>query len=325
MYPVKFRPVPMARIWGGHALKPTFNVSVEEPVGEYWVVSGHPHGMSMVADGPLAGLSLDELTKRYPEAYLGQSPQPRFPLLIKFLEAQADLSVQIHPDDTYAAAHEGDFGKTEAWYVLDAKKDGRVNYGHTFASREVYEAAVREGRVRDYLSYRSVQKGDMVFVPARTLHALLAGTKVLEIQQTSDVTYRVYDWDRKDASGKPRELHVEKAADVLQYGQSDVAEPKRKLLQAGADVDHARLVECPYFTIESLTLTNRQAVELRPGHSGNPDVVIVVEGEGVLQTQVAGESYTLPLRAGDALLVPATADAYNIAPQENLTLVRTFY
>ncbi|GMA56345.1 hypothetical protein GCM10025858_08480 [Alicyclobacillus sacchari] len=173
MWPVKFTPVAMPRIWGGHALKSMFGVQVDDPIGEYWVLSGHPNGMSVVADGPFAGRTLAELTKEYPTAYLGHSPQGRFPLLIKYLEAESDLSVQIHPDDEYAREHEGDFGKTEAWYVLDAKPDGTVNYGHTFPDRETYLRAVAEGKVRDYLTYQPIQQGDLVFVPARTLHALL--------------------------------------------------------------------------------------------------------------------------------------------------------
>ncbi|GEO24267.1 mannose-6-phosphate isomerase, class I [Alicyclobacillus acidoterrestris] len=322
MYPVKFAPVPMQRIWGGHGLKSMFGVKTDEPIGEYWVVSGHPNGMSVVSEGPLAGKSLNELTDLYPNAYLGKSPQPRFPLLIKFLEAEDDLSVQIHPDDTYAQAFEGDFGKTEAWYVLDAKPDGKVNYGHTFPNRETYEQAVREGRVKDYLSYRSVKKGDLVFVPARTLHALLAGTKVLEIQQTSDVTYRVYDWDRVDEHGVGRELHVNKAADVLDYEQSAPA-VERVWIRNEDTFQHARLVECPYFTIESMVTDSPFA--LTHGHAGNPDVLIVVEGTGELRAVVDGQAQALSLKPGDAVLIPGTLEVYDVLPQSQMTIVRTYY
>ncbi|WAH38368.1 type I phosphomannose isomerase catalytic subunit [Alicyclobacillus dauci] len=322
MLPVKFRPVPMERIWGGHKLKSTFGVTHEAPIGEYWVVSGHPNGMSVVCEGPLEGKTLNELTAAYPEAYLGTSHQSRFPLLIKFLEAEADLSVQIHPDDDYAQQYEGDFGKTEAWYILDAIEGGKVNYGHTFASREEYEKAVQNGAVKDYLRYRDIQKGDLVFVPARTLHALLAGTIVLEIQQTSDVTYRVYDWDRTDANGKPRQLHVDKAAQVLQYGAEDpVVSPVQ--LQEDEHVQHSRLVECQYFTIESLRA--RKAVSLSMGREGNPDVVIVAEGQGTLRAKVDGDNVTMSLRPGDAVLIPADVAAYQIDPNGDMTLVRTFY
>lgn len=322
MWPVKFTPVPMARIWGGDTLKPMFQVSTDEPIGEYWVVSGHPSGMSVVADGPLRGKTLLQLTEEYPEAYLGRSQQERFPLLIKFLEAKHDLSVQIHPDDEYALSHEGDFGKTEAWYVLDAKPDGKVNYGHTFASRVEYEQAVAQGRVRNFLSYRDVQKGDLVFVPARTLHALLAGTTVLEIQQTSDVTYRVYDWDRVDEHGKSRELHVKKAADVLTYDEAGM-DGSPVVMEQMDSAPWTRIASCAYFTIDLVELTSSYTMAM--GCEGNPDVVVVLEGEGDIQTTTNGEVSTISFQAGDAILVPATASAYTLVPDSSLKAVRTFY
>lgn len=322
MYPVKFEAVPMERIWGGNALKPMFRVNSDKPIGEYWVVSGHPNGESKVTEGPLSGMTLNELTKRYPSAYLGQSPQPRFPLLVKFLEAEADLSVQIHPDDAYARANEDDFGKTEAWVVLDAKADGKVNYGHTFGSRAEYETAVKDGRVRDYLSYRPVKQGDLVFVPARTLHALLAGTKVLEIQQTSDVTYRVYDWDRLDANLKPRQLHVEKAADVLEYGtEPPLVHPV--VLQKAPGLTITRLVECNYFTIDACHVEKETVIH--HGHPGNPDIAIVVDGEGTLHCDADGSAHELALKPGDAVLIPGDLTQYRITPKQPLTVIRTFY
>ncbi|GLV12799.1 mannose-6-phosphate isomerase, class I [Alicyclobacillus hesperidum] len=325
MWPVKFKPVPMPRIWGGHALKSTFGVQMDEPIGEYWVLSGHPNGMSVVADGPLAGRTLAELTEEHPGAYLGRSPQGRFPLLIKYLEAESDLSVQIHPDDAYAREHEGDFGKTEAWYVLDAKSDGKVNYGHTFPDRETYLRAVAEGHVRDYLNYLPIQKGDLVFVPARTLHALLAGTKVLEIQQTSDVTYRVYDWDRVDASGKPRELHVDKAADVLVYGAPVEPMDQPRILHEEVDFVLTRLAECPYFTIDRVLLRGRCA-EVTHGVPGNPDVVIAVEGKGELRFDPGdGTKRAISLVPGDTALIPSDLQGYTLACTGDFLAIRTFY
>lgn len=312
----------MERIWGGDALKSVFHVNTDKPIGEYWVLSGHPNGESKVTEGPLSGMTLNQLTEQYPSAYLGDAPQSRFPLLVKFLEAETDLSVQIHPDDIYAQANEGDFGKTEAWFVLDAKQGGKVNYGHTFGCKEEYEAAVKDGRVRDYLSYRPIKQGDLVHVPARTLHALLSGTKVLEIQQTSDVTYRVYDWDRVDKNGQSRQLHVEKAADVLEYG----VEPPvthSVVLHEEKGLRITRLVECDYFAIDTCIIKTESMIQ--HGHAGNPDIAIVIEGEGTLSCDVDGNEYELKLRQGDAVLVPGDLSAYRITPTEALTLIRTFY
>jgi mannose-6-phosphate isomerase len=322
VYPVKFKPVPMKRIWGGNELKQMFHVQTDEPVGEYWVVSGHPNGMSIVSDGPLEGMSLNELTDMYPNAYLGTSPQPRFPLLIKFLEAEDDLSVQIHPDDTYAQAHEGDFGKTEAWYILDAQKDGKVVYGHVFPDRDSYKQVVRNGRVKDYLSYRQISKGDLVFVPAGTLHALLGGTKVLEIQQTSDVTYRVYDWDRVDENGKGRDLHEDKAADVLDLG-SQRASVKRSTIRNDEICQHERLVECPYFTIESIVA--KGSCVFHHGQDGNPDILIAVEGCGELRTTVNGTQHSLRMEPGTSVLMPGTLNTYEVLPETQMTIMRTYY
>ncbi|MDQ0338672.1 mannose-6-phosphate isomerase [Caldalkalibacillus uzonensis] len=323
IYPVKFKPIPQERIWGGHQLKEWFGVKDKHPIGEYWVLSGHPHGLSVVSDGPLVGKTLQELIDMAPEAYLGQSPQPRFPLLIKFLEATSDLSVQIHPDDTYAQRVEGDYGKTEAWYILHTKPDGKVIYGHTFPDREAYFQAIREQQVHKYLNYKPIKKGDVVFVPSRTLHALLGGTIVLEIQQTSDITYRVYDWDRVDEQGRGRTLHVDKAADVMQYGQDvhrESGQVEIKTVFVDERITHHRLVSCSYFTMEKIELTAGEYT-LTTGKTSNPDILIVVDGEGNLETG----DMTMPLKRTDTVLVPAQLSAYRLKTTKRFTLIRAFY
>jgi mannose-6-phosphate isomerase len=328
MVPVRFAPIGMERIWGGHQLKSWFGEKRHEPIGEYWVLSGHPNGTSVVADGPYAGMALTELIERYPEAYLGRSPQGRFPLLIKFIEAQADLSVQIHPDDAYARAHAGDFGKTEAWYVLDCPEEGRVVYGHRWKDRADYMASVESGRVRDALETLPIRKHHLVYVPSRTLHALLAGTTVIEVQQTSDVTYRVYDWDRVDANGKPRELHVEQAADVIDFtaNQDSAAlqrqafpEPVELFREDGAVCD--RLVSCPYFRIDRITMEANASVHVSPGEPGQPDVFICADGNGILRWD-GGE---LPFSRGTTLLIPATLEKYELVSKTGSIGLRTFY
>lgn len=322
--PVKFIPVATERIWGGSLLKSWFQVDREAPIGEYWVVSGHPNGMSVVANGKFAGKTINELTERHPEAYLGKSPQSRFPLLIKFIEAADDLSVQIHPDDAYADEHEGDFGKTEAWYILDHEPGAEMIFGHTFESKQEYLKAVKDQRVHDYLRRVRIEKEQVVFVPARTLHALLAGTVLIEIQQTSDVTYRMYDWDRTDASGKPRTLHIEKAADVLIYEDNTSpisANQQKSVIRESEHMKHEHLLTCPYFTIEKLSVFNGQAA-LESGRAGNPDVLIVAGGEGELVYR-SGDS--IALTRGDAVLIPGTLDNYRVSSRTEIQLIRTYY
>ncbi|WP_019119684.1 type I phosphomannose isomerase catalytic subunit [Brevibacillus massiliensis] len=324
-YPVKFHPIAKERVWGGHRLKPRFGQEGKQPIGEYWVLSGHPHGTSVVKNGPFAGKSLADLTSEYPGAYLGRSPQGRFPLLIKFLEATEHLSVQIHPDDRYAQEREGDFGKSEAWYVLDHEPGARITCGHTLSSEHEYRRALREKRIREYLLFREVRKGDMFFIPARTLHALLAGTVVIEIQQASDVTYRIYDWDRVDSEGRGRELHIDQAAEVMLYGAEaqqagDPVSPK--LLRRTDCACHEQLLACPFFTVERLLLTNGSSCFL-PSAGGNPEILIVAEGSGLLWAD--GEPEGLPLLPGDAVLLPGTISSYRVAAKSSIHLLRSYY
>ncbi|SFU79920.1 type I phosphomannose isomerase catalytic subunit [Alicyclobacillus macrosporangiidus] len=324
--PVKFQPVPVARLWGGHRLKSWFGVDTDEPIGEYWVLSGHPNGMSVAASGPFAGMTLAELVEQYPSVYLGHSPQPRFPLLIKFIEASQDLSVQVHPDDAYAQRVEGDFGKTEAWYILECPPDGRVIYGHQFRSQADYREAVEAGRVQEKLRWRPIQPGQVVFVPAGTLHALLAGTIVVEVQQTSDVTYRVYDWDRVDANGNPRPLHVDKAADVLNFDPDDPAAQTHPeaanpdASAAGVPAPWRRLVTCPYFTMDHVHL-DTGTLPVESGRAGNPDILIAMGGSG----RLSWPGGDMSIRRGDTVLLPATLTQYTVVNDDRLELLRVFY
>ncbi|MCF8566808.1 class I mannose-6-phosphate isomerase [Alicyclobacillus tolerans] len=320
-YPVKFKPIPTPRMWGGHTMKSWFGVDdITVPVGEYWLVSAHPTATSVVENGIFAGMTLTELTRRHPEAYLGSSSQPRFPLLIKLIEAGADLSVQVHPDDDYAREHEGDFGKTEAWYVLDAPPGGQVVYGHQFKSRDDYFTAVQQGRVKEALAYRQIKKGDLVYVPAKTLHAILAHTTVIEVQQTSDVTYRVYDWDRVDKDGHSRQLHVDKAADVLDYKASgtQLSSPST-LLSNEAGVVCEQLLKCPYFTMDR--------VQMAPGHSycvapvAGPSIVIGVSGTGSLAWE---RDRFETVRTGDAWLLPSSSSP-GVQSEDDFTFLRITY
>ncbi|MCL6593203.1 MAG: class I mannose-6-phosphate isomerase [Alicyclobacillus sp.] len=318
--PVKLAPVAVPRLWGGHQLKAWFGVTTAEPIGEYWLVSAHPHGLSGVADGPLAGYTLADLVQKYPAAYLGNSPQPRFPLLIKLIEAAADLSVQVHPDDEYARQHADDYGKTEAWYVLQCPPDGRVIYGHRFASRqELLDAAAHRNLARG-LTEVPIAPGRLVYVPARTLHALLAGTIVLEVQQTSDVTYRVYDWDRLDPDGQPRALHLAEAAEVLQYGPQPHPFPTPEPLPAASGRYGSRLLTCLYFTLEHWHVTVGHS-SWSHGRPGNPDVVVVLRGRGRL-TWPQGE---LLLQRGDAVVIPATLPTWTVDGLEEMEWIRVYY
>ncbi|AMA73287.1 MULTISPECIES: type I phosphomannose isomerase catalytic subunit [Aneurinibacillus] len=325
-YPVKFFPIPQERIWGGNQLKEWFDVRTSKPIGEYWVLSSHPNAMSVVMNGPLSGKTLVQLTEEFPQDYLGHSPQDRFPLLIKFIEAREDLSVQIHPNDCYAKEVESDFGKTEAWYILEHKPNAKIVYGHTFKNKEEYLRAIAEKQVPYFLQTKEITKDELIFVPAQTLHALLSGTILIEIQQTSDITYRVYDWERVDKNGKSRELHIDKAADVMIYDNSNPlatqSNQERFFISKTSTMKHEHLLTCPYFSIEKLLIKNG-GCDLSLGKKGNPDILIVAEGSGVLETDTNSEN--LELRRGDTILIPSTCNGYHIHTKEQLSLLRTFY
>lgn len=350
-YPLTFKPIAQERLWGGNLLPSIFHMKEQENIGEIWTLSDHPTQSSICSNGPLAGESLTSILATYPKEYLGDAwtkkaneTHPRFPLLIKFLHANDDLSVQIHPDDAYGIEHEQDFGKTEAWYVLQAEAGAKINYGHHFTNRAEYDQAVQEGRVKEYLSYQEVKEGDFIFVPSRTLHALLKGTMVLEIQQTSDVTYRVYDWDRLDDQGNARQLHIEQAAQVMQYGKGVSPTPEKEIISSSKQILHERLVQSDYFDIEKISLkkislgrtslekTSLQeeaSYDLTLGHTGNPDVIVVIEGDGKLLYKESGAStsteneHEMLLQQGDTILIPSTIEAYTL--KGRFSCLRTFY
>jgi mannose-6-phosphate isomerase len=329
-YPLKFTPIVQERIWGGSRLKSLFHADTDKAIGEYWVLSGHPSAKSIISNGAFAGKSLNDMIADHPQAYLGSSKQDRFPLLIKFLEAEDDLSVQIHPNDEYGLKHEGDYGKTEAWYILDSKPGGEIIYGDTFTSKEQYLLAVKEHNIKPFLKRLPVAADDFVHVPSQTMHALLAGTTLIEIQQTSDVTYRVYDWDRLDNTGKSRELHIEKAADVMLFGQPNTVQDsqtnkERYAIASTTNVLHEHLVTCPYFTIEKISLTNGIFLG-HLGKEGNPDILVVASGKGTLEwKEENGVEVSLPIQNGDAILIPATISVYTLTSDEKLNVLKTFY
>lgn len=203
------------KLWGGRKLETLFNYQIPDgKVGEAWIISGYRDDASHVINGKFKGMSLRDLYQKHPELFANPEEQ-EFPLLVKYLDANDNLSVQVHPDDEYAVIHENDSGKTESWYVLQADPGSYLIYGHHAKSRQELADMIHEGRWDDLLRKVPVKKGDFFYVPAGTIHALTKGIVVIETQQSSDVTYRLYDYDRVDkATGQKRELHTQKSIDV---------------------------------------------------------------------------------------------------------------
>ena len=257
LYPIKFKPRIKERIWGGHAIlerkgKAAARLNKDKLYGESWDLSSVKGDISVVANGMLKGNNLEEIIEVYMGELVGENNFERygleFPLLIKYLDCNDKLSVQVHPDDALAEERHNSFGKTEAWYIADCKEAAAIYLGFKDLNitREEYISAVSESRLEELLNRVEVKKGDVFFIPAGTVHALGAGIEVVEVQQTSDVTYRIYDWDRVDASGKGRELHTALAVDAIDFeADADVLHKQYNLTKGG----ESKVIESPYFTM----------------------------------------------------------------------------
>lgn len=216
--PLILEPVFQERIWGGTNLAQFGYDLPSDHTGEVWGISAYPHGANRILNGPFKGQTLDEVWENQPKLF-GEFPTKKFPLLTKILDATEKLSVQVHPDDTYAYEHEnGEYGKTECWYILDAKQGAEIIYGTHADSHEALNEMLERREFERLFKRVPVHKGDFFFVPAGTVHGIGDGIMILETQQSSDTTYRIYDYDRVDKEGKKRELHLEKCKDVIQIG-----------------------------------------------------------------------------------------------------------
>jgi mannose-6-phosphate isomerase len=290
------------RVWGGQHLQP----DAEEPVGEAWLV----YEQDKVASGPHEGRTLGELAEEYGEALVGRRVASRtgsrFPLLIKILDCADWLSLQVHPNDRQAVELEGpgEFGKTEAWYVLDAEPGGRLISGvKPGTDPEALAEAIREGKVVELARYIDVRKGDTILMRAGTVHALGPGLLIYEVQQTSDITYRIYDWDRPQKGG--RKLHIEQSVVVSNPEMSgEVYRPTMPL----DDGERESLVCCDYFTLELLA-SETKPIELDTGGE-TLHALTVIEGE----MELAGDGWHEKLGLYDTVVVPASAGAYTLKP-----------
>jgi mannose-6-phosphate isomerase len=320
LYPLRFEPIFTTNLWGGRRL-PTFlnrTVAHADPVGEAWVLSDVDGSLSCVADGPLAGLTLREVLAQDPSRVVGaaMTPQGRFPLLLKFLDAKQELSVQVHPNDEQAAGlGPGKFGKTEAWVVLDADPATSRLYagfveGVTAAD---FRAALAAKTTPKTLHSFTPRPGDCVFLEAGTVHAIGSNLLLFEVQQTSDITYRLYDWDRVDAkTGRPRQLHVDEGLACANF-QRGRCPPVGPCVGVSDGVRREGLVACAYFTLERLTAR----VPFRVGAANRCRAVVCVSGSGELESRGARFAF----RTGDVFLLPAEVGACVALPAEEVTLL----
>ena len=291
METIKLTPACKDYLWGGEKLRQDYGIQSQlHPLAEAWVLSCHPDGPSVVATGPLAGKTLPEYIQEKGPGCLGADCEKftDFPILAKFIDAKGDLSIQVHPSNEYALAHEHQFGKTEMWYVLDCEPGATLYYGFQHQiSREEFQQRIQDNTLTEVLNAVPVEKGDLFFIPAGTLHAIRKGIVVAEIQQNSNVTYRIYDYGRVGADGKPRQLHIQQALEVTQ----------RTPPQPDPDF-HGHLAQCPYFTVD--VMEGRFTLDCGPESFVS---VLVLEGTGALWE---GDE-SMSLHKGESLFIPAGA------------------
>ena len=321
--PFLLRPSGKDYLWGGQRLNTEFEKNIDmKPLAETWECSTHPDGPSFVASGEYEGKSLTDVIKVHPE-YLGtrHAGKTELPILIKFIDAKKNLSVQVHPNDEYAKEHEGgQLGKSEMWYVLDASRDAKLVYGLRSDCSEVeIRASIEEGSLVKYLQTIPVKKDDLFFIKSGTIHAIGAGCLIAEIQENSNLTYRLYDYDRVGKDGKKRELHVDKALRVADLHSS--AEPRQPLrvLKYRQGVASELLSRCKYFEVyRMLVNTERRQVVHYQADEVSFRVLLCINGCGYFR--FAGEM--LPFYKGDCIFVPADSEVITIHGQAHFLDVR---
>lgn len=325
LYPLLFEPQLRHYVWGGRNLESLYGRHLPPGLtAESWEISGHPEAPTRVSNGALKGQTLPALVRCLGARLVGSramaSPDGKFPLLVKLLDAQRDLSVQVHPDDEYALAHHsGERGKVEAWYVLAAEENARLVYGlQPNADRETMAPALANGDVLDLITYLPVKPGDCVFVPAGTVHAVMAGTVVAEVQQTSDATYRVYDWGRPGNDGMPRQLHIAQALDTIRFGAQGPGIVPQVLLESSPGMRRYGLVECPQFFLERIDL---DAGAIFDGHCGGETFEIWGCMEGTVGLELDGST---GLQMVQFALLPAELGPYRIHARTRARLLRAY-
>ncbi len=311
LYPLKFNPILKDKIWGGQKLKTLLNKQSNLPnIGESWEISDVEGDTSIVSNGSLAGQSLKELLETYKGDLIGEKNykvfENKFPLLIKFIDAKQDLSIQLHPNDELAAKRHNSFGKTEMWYVFQADEDSNLIVGfNQDMTPEKYLEHLENKTLTKILNFDKVQTGDTYFIEVGRVHAIGAGVMVAEIQQTSDITYRVYDWDRVDDQGNERELHNDLAIDAIDFDMPD----NFRVTYDKTENTSNEMVSCPYFTTSYLKVT-----ELLKKENKEDSFLIYMCVEGDAEISVNG--VTESIKKGETLLLPAAIKNFEIKSKD---------
>jgi mannose-6-phosphate isomerase len=320
LHPLKFDPIYKERIWGGEKLRTQLHKNVSgEAIGESWELSDVKGEPSIVSTGNLKGKTLQELSATYQEELLGKKVYEafgtKFPLLIKYIDAKSDLSIQVHPNDELAKARHNSFGKTEMWYVMQADEGAKLMVGfNQEVTKKQYQEHLENNTLTEILNFEEVKKGDVYFLPTGRIHAIGGGIVLAEIQQTSDITYRIYDWNRVDAQGNSRELHTELAIDAIDYTLHE----NYKTAYQEVQNEVTNLVDCPYFTTNLIPFTG----EVTLNHDDKDSFVIYmcVKGNVTFETN----EYKEKLKFGETILIPASIKNLKITTDETSELLEVY-
>jgi len=315
-YPLNFKPILKSKIWGGNKLVEQLSKrSTIDKLGESWELSGVPENLSEVANGPLKGQDLKQLIQVYQDDLVGKKVyanfKEQFPLLIKFIDAADTLSVQLHPDDRLAQQRHNSFGKTEMWYIVDHEEDGFIIAD---LKKKLNEEQLRElidkGQLQQHLKAYPTEKGDTFFISPGLVHAIGKGVLLAEIQQTSDITYRLFDWNRKDDHGNERELHIEDSLEAV-----DLSLNARPKVNYDKRAEKVELVDNRYFTTSRLNLNAAKEIDL----SYRDSFTILINVSGKVEIIYKDKSYSLPM--GETMLIPAIIDKLQLVPASTATLL----
>ncbi|AHW60387.1 mannose-6-phosphate isomerase, type 1 [Draconibacterium orientale] len=322
LYPIKFNPIFHEKIWGGNRMRTILNKDFGNlpNCGESWELSGVNGNISVVSNGFLAGNDLNELIEIYMGDLVGDKVYEKFgnefPLLIKFIDAQDDLSIQVHPNDKLSKERHNAYGKTEMWYVAGAEKGALINSGfNQEVDREKYLEYINSGKLTDLLHYDEAEVGDVFFIPAGRVHAIGKGCLVAEIQQTSDVTYRIFDYNRKDDKGNERELHTDLALDAIDFSYSRQYKTDYKTEENKA----VEIVSCPYFTTNIIEFNKEQDKDYNQLDS----FVIYMTLEGDFEIITEGGSETVAM--GETVLLPASLESVQLKPKSESVKILEVY
>lgn len=319
-YPIRFKPILKEKIWGGSKLKNLLNKnSKREDIGESWEISGVKNDISEVENGPFKGRTLNQLLEEYQARLLGEKNYrifgSEFPLLIKFIDAKTELSVQLHPHDRIAREKHNSFGKTEMWYILQADENAEINVGFKKSISEAeYLEHLNSGRITDLLNFEKVQKGDSFFINTGKVHAIGAGVLLAEIQQTSDITYRIYDWDRTDAEGNSRELHTDLALEAIDFEKKE----DFKMEYSKVENQSSNIARCEYFTTNFLPVFGT----LTKDYSKLDSFVIYMCVSGKAKVSIDGNSEVF--EKGQTLLIPAENKEVVISAESGAELLEVY-